>query len=205
MDINRRYVRSFSAIRKTATAQITNSATTTSPKPSSPFSAAGRARARKAGTRTELTNLHDHQHIGLALVAESGDEFYAESSDFDPSRCSEFVQETVLPQLGTPVGRAMACVASHGAVMAWLLRSPVRDRPIRCCDNDVDLRIHESLMGDLLTGWEQENIWTRLNSGPEAFFANTAISIMRCGTPAQIWPASFKKRSAEPARFDDNG
>ncbi|KUY90559.1 MULTISPECIES: hypothetical protein [unclassified Burkholderia] len=57
-------------------------------------------------------------------------------------------------------------------VTAWLLRIRVRNRPILCYDNDVDLRLLESLTGSLPKGWQQENIWTRLKSaGLAAFFA----------------------------------
>ena len=121
---------------------------------------------------TEFTNLQDRELISLALVAENGAEFYGESSDFDRSRCSEFVRETVLPQLGSPAGRAMPLAQLRAAVAGWLRRIPVRDRLTLCYDNDVDLRLLESLIGPLPKGWQAENIWTRLNSaGLEAFFA----------------------------------
>ncbi|WP_260436610.1 3'-5' exoribonuclease [Burkholderia sp. Bp9004] len=121
---------------------------------------------------TEFTNLRDRELISLALVAENGAEFYGECSDFDPSRCSEFVRETVLPQLGRPAGRAMPLAQLRTEAMAWLLRIPVRERPILCYDNDADLRILESRIGRLPKRWQQENIWTRLNSaGLETFFA----------------------------------
>ena len=121
---------------------------------------------------TEFTNLQDHELISLALLAENGAEFYGESSEFDPSRCSEFVRETVLPQLGCPAGRAMPLAQLRTEAMAWLLRIPGRAHPILCYDNDVDLRLLESLIGSLPKGWQAENIWTRLNSaGLEAFFA----------------------------------
>ncbi|WP_277042731.1 hypothetical protein [Caballeronia mineralivorans] len=51
--------------------------------------------------------MHNPEVVGIAFVAENGDEFYGESSDFDHSRCSDFVRAMVLPQLGTPEGRTM--------------------------------------------------------------------------------------------------
>jgi hypothetical protein len=52
---------------------------------------------------TEFTDFLAPELISLALVAEDGREFYAERSDFDRWKCSDFVQETVLPRLiGTP-------------------------------------------------------------------------------------------------------
>ncbi|NPT54589.1 3'-5' exonuclease family protein [Paraburkholderia elongata] len=113
---------------------------------------------------TEFTNLQDRELISVALVAENGDEFYGESSDFDHSRCSEFVRETVLPQLGSPAGRAMPLAQLQKEVMDWLKRVSVRTRPILCYDNDVDLRLLESLIGSFPKGWQQE-------AGLDAFFA----------------------------------
>lgn len=50
---------------------------------------------------TEFTRLHrDARLISIALVAESGEEFYVELGDgYGAEDCSEFVISTVLPQL----------------------------------------------------------------------------------------------------------
>ncbi|SNT03125.1 MULTISPECIES: 3'-5' exoribonuclease [Pseudomonas] len=51
---------------------------------------------------TEFTSLNRYQAklISLALVVQEGPEFYAELTDnWDESDCSDFVRETVLPQL----------------------------------------------------------------------------------------------------------
>ena len=48
---------------------------------------------------TEFTDFARPDLISLALVSEDGREFYAERTDYDPERCSEFVRETVLPLL----------------------------------------------------------------------------------------------------------
>ncbi|HJV36073.1 hypothetical protein [Geomonas sp.] len=48
----------------------------------------------------EFTDLDYPQLISIALVAESGETFYAELADgWSPQGCSDFVAETVLPQL----------------------------------------------------------------------------------------------------------
>ena len=48
---------------------------------------------------TEFTKFARPQLISLALVAESGQEFYGESTDFVKVQCSDFVVENVLPLL----------------------------------------------------------------------------------------------------------
>jgi hypothetical protein len=122
---------------------------------------------------TEFTNLQDRQLISLGLVAESGAEFYGESSDFDLSHCSEFVRETVLPQLGSPAGRAMPPGQLRLEVTDWLQSVPVRDHRILCYDHDFDRELLERLMGGQLPRrWRTENVWTRLDAArQEAFFA----------------------------------
>ena len=47
----------------------------------------------------ELTDFVDPKVISIGLVAESGEEFYAELP-FSMRDCSEFVRETVVPMLG---------------------------------------------------------------------------------------------------------
>ena len=48
---------------------------------------------------TEFTKFSRPQLISLALVAESGQEFYGESTDFVRVQCCDFVVENVLPIL----------------------------------------------------------------------------------------------------------
>ncbi|WP_122882460.1 3'-5' exoribonuclease [Burkholderia pseudomallei] len=114
---------------------------------------------------TEFTSLHDPELISIALVAEDGAEFYGESNDFDQVRCSDFVREVVLPQLGTPAGRSMPYLELRREVQEWLGRISRRDRPIVCYDFDGDLQLLERLLGGALPpGWQHENIWTKLSS-----------------------------------------
>jgi len=40
--------------------------------------------------------------ISIALVSEDGREYYAESSEFDPNACNDWVKANVLPQLTGP-------------------------------------------------------------------------------------------------------
>jgi len=50
---------------------------------------------------TEFTGLHQYSTlISMALVAETGDEFYAEFDDYDKSQIGPWHEENVLPHLG---------------------------------------------------------------------------------------------------------
>ncbi|WP_250522823.1 MULTISPECIES: 3'-5' exoribonuclease [unclassified Caballeronia] len=122
---------------------------------------------------TEFTNLQDRELISIALVAENGTEFYGESSDFDRSRCSGFVQEVVLPQLGMPAARSMPYLELRREVQEWLRRFPRRDNPVICYDYDGDLKLLEVLIGGgLPPGWRHESIWSKIDSFRQGeFFA----------------------------------
>lgn len=48
---------------------------------------------------TEFTDFYDSQLISIGIVADTGEEFYMESTDFLPHRCNDFVEETVIPLL----------------------------------------------------------------------------------------------------------
>lgn len=60
---------------------------------------------------TEFTDFTNADLISLALVSEDGQEFYVERSDFDNSKCTDFVRATVQPLLGRVPGAS--CTRSH--------------------------------------------------------------------------------------------
>jgi hypothetical protein len=49
---------------------------------------------------TEFTDFLECELISIGIVSEDGREFYGECTDFDRSKCSDFVNLAVLPQLG---------------------------------------------------------------------------------------------------------
>ena len=55
---------------------------------------------------TEFTQFEVPELISIALVAEDGREFYAESNGYTRDKCSGFVRETVVPLLGRVPGAA---------------------------------------------------------------------------------------------------
>lgn len=73
---------------------------------------------------TEFTDFAQHDLISLALVAEDGCEFYAERTDYYTTRCSEFVQETVLPLLGRVPDAACTQSELTNRVREWFKQLP---------------------------------------------------------------------------------
>lgn len=67
---------------------------------------------------TEFTDFARPDLLSLALVAEDGQEFYAERTDYQQSECSGFVKDTVLPLFGRVPG-----AACDSAEMALRLRT----------------------------------------------------------------------------------
>ena len=67
---------------------------------------------------TEFTDFVRPDLLSLALVAEDGQEFYAERTDYPAGQCSEFVREIVLPLFGRVPG-----AACDSAEMALRLRT----------------------------------------------------------------------------------
>lgn len=119
---------------------------------------------------TEFTDFHDSDLISLALVSECGRyEFYAERTDFDVSRCNEFVRSTVLPKLGVsnagpgPLDRKALAVALH----AWLNRLHDLDPGSYVMvfyDFDTDFKLLvEALCGEKPAWLEGANISDQVN------------------------------------------
>jgi hypothetical protein len=73
---------------------------------------------------TEFTDFYKPELISLALVAENGLEFYAERTDFDQSKCSAFVIETVLPLLGRIPGADCQSDELANRLRAWMEALP---------------------------------------------------------------------------------
>lgn len=73
---------------------------------------------------TEFTDFYRPDLISLALVAEDGQEFYAERTDYRNNECSGFVQETVLPLLGRVPGAACNSRELTDRVRAWFAALP---------------------------------------------------------------------------------
>ena len=87
---------------------------------------------------TEFTKFVRPQLISLALVAESGQEFYGESTDFVKVQCSQFVVENVLPLLqGGDVAAPLDEL--RGKLVDWLATLSSPAEIISDFDGDIEL------------------------------------------------------------------
>ncbi|EEF27459.1 conserved hypothetical protein [Ricinus communis] len=128
---------------------------------------------RRVFIDTEFTNIESPALVSLALVAEDGDEFYAELADFDTNRCSDFVRTFVLPQLGQYPSRVMQAWDVAKELDAWMEKlKQLRERPVLCYDHPFDIELLIGLMGKKPTGWQFQNIAMHINpSKREQYFA----------------------------------
>ncbi len=137
---------------------------------------------------TEFTDFDQPELISIGLSSEDGGhEFYAERTDVDLSRCSDFVRAAVLPKLGqdmeVPGGRLDAAGLA-GALLAWLeqvhaLNTPPEDggAVLVLYDLQADLDLFRGAVGGDLPAWiEGHNVavrlgWVGANAGPHAHHA----------------------------------
>ena len=87
---------------------------------------------------TEFTKFPRPQLISLALVAELGQEFYGESTDFVKVQCSDFVVENVLPLLqGGEVAGSLDDLRVK--LVDWLATLPSPAEIISDFERDIEL------------------------------------------------------------------
>lgn len=122
---------------------------------------------------TEFTAFDACQLISVAIVSQDGNEFYGESSDFERPLCSDFVRETVLPQLGQFPDRSMPSAQLRSELQAWLWAIPVASTPVLSFDFPGDFELVCHLLGAPLPhGWKAENIQAQLDiTRRAAYFA----------------------------------
>jgi hypothetical protein len=128
---------------------------------------------RRVFIDTEFSNLEAPVLVSIAMVAEDGAEFYAETNDFSISGCSEFVRTFVVPQLGQYPDRSMSSHEASNQLCNWMEKLKTsRQRPVICYDHPVDVQLLTRLIGRKPVGWQLENISTRLDVGRrEQYFA----------------------------------
>lgn len=114
---------------------------------------------------TEFTDFSRPDLISIAIVSEDGREFYGERSDFLQVRCTEFVRNTVLPQLGQRPSDIYTLPELKQALRLWLEQfQPAA--PVYICSNlDNDWEHFSKLLGTDLPRWiEYRSIEKELNT-----------------------------------------
>lgn len=94
---------------------------------------------------TEFTDFEDCELISIGMVSEDGREFYAERTDYDRSKCNDFVKEIVLPLLG----REPAIVGTREEIAAELRLWLGQFDQVEVC---VDYSTDYELFADLVRG-----------------------------------------------------
>jgi hypothetical protein len=113
---------------------------------------------------TEFTSFDECQLVSLAIVGEDGREFYAECSNFDRTLCSDFVNTTVLPQLGQFPGRSMPFLQIRQELGEWFSIIPTKPKPVLCVDFVGDLTLLSHVIGgELPKGWKEEIVAGRID------------------------------------------
>ena len=97
---------------------------------------------------TEFTDFLDPQLISIGLVAQSGEEFYAELP-YEDRACSAFVKEAVLPLLGYAPHAEMGKDILYGELTNWLRLIRPKGQEIFIC---YDYQTDWDLFYDVLDG-----------------------------------------------------
>ncbi|WP_075256805.1 3'-5' exoribonuclease [Herbaspirillum camelliae] len=97
---------------------------------------------------TEFTDFLDPQLISIGLVAETGEEFYAELP-YNIGECSEFVKAAVLPLLGYAPHAEVSKGELYGRITQWLRLVRPTDAEIHIC---YDYQTDWDLFYDVLNG-----------------------------------------------------
>lgn len=102
---------------------------------------------------TEFTDFLNPRLISLGLVAESGEEFYAELP-VNPRECSTFVQEVVLPLLYNDPVAQMSETELLLRLNDWMrLVRPRNDGVVICYDSVVDWKLFSDALNGQLPDW----------------------------------------------------
>lgn len=87
---------------------------------------------------TEFTDFFNAHLISIGMVAESGEEFYAEVP-YPDAACSSFVRAAVIPLLGNIPHAACAVHELPGLMLNWLNLVRARETPVVICfDYELD-------------------------------------------------------------------
>lgn len=127
---------------------------------------------------TEFTNLTAPDLISIGLIDEPGDRFfYAEVSDFNINKTSEFVKEVVLPQLGQAGVLRLPSLEIKNLLLSWLEPYSVEGVTIGC-DYEGDWKLLSHLLGGDVPRWmTYQNIWNCLNQEVlETFWAESGLT-----------------------------
>lgn len=124
----------------------------------------------------EFSDFIQPQLISIGLVSDDNQQFYAELNDFDLRRCSDFVKETVLPQLGKNSELVMDSEKLRRKLRDWLQQFSALD-PVIVYDYTGDWTLLQNALGVIPPWLAHKNIYHEINDlVVERFFMDTGLS-----------------------------
>ncbi len=110
---------------------------------------------------TEFTDFIDIHLISIAMVAQSGEEFYAEVP-YPDSSCNAFVRETVIPLLGRIQDTSCAVEDLCVKMTTWLrIVRPLEEDVEICFDYQSDWDLFSSALDYRVPPWCQARMINR--------------------------------------------
>lgn len=112
----------------------------------------------------EFTDFVEMHLISLGVVADTGEEFYAELNDYPQDACNTFVQESVVPLLGQVTTAVMSRQELRDRLFVWLdtLRQKTKT-VIVCYDFFGDYALFVEALGAAPDWLRADNIRDRLD------------------------------------------
>ena len=113
---------------------------------------------------TEFTDFLDPKLISIGMVADSGEEFYAEVP-FPDAACSAFVREVVIPLLNQYPHAYCPVVDLGIRITAWLniVKRSNEDVEI-CIDFQTDWDLFADALGNRVPPWcKPRHVWSNIN------------------------------------------
>lgn len=102
---------------------------------------------------TEFSDLLAPKLISIGMVADSGEEFYAELP-FNRDECSPFVKDIVLPLLGREPFAACEALELRGKILSWLqIVRRKGENLLILSDSAIDLKLIHGVLGQSLPSW----------------------------------------------------
>lgn len=109
---------------------------------------------------TEFTDFIDPALISIGMVAQTGEQFYAEVA-YSERDCSEFVRKEVIPLLGIIPDAQCGDGDLHEKITSWLkLVKPREDIEI-CFDFETDWHLFARALDDRIPSWCKPRLVSR--------------------------------------------
>lgn len=113
---------------------------------------------------TEYTDFIDTELISIGMVAETGEEFYAEVP-YRAATCSVFVRESVIPLLGREPNAHCLADELRSRIITWLNIVRRRDEEVEICfDSETDWDLFIEAFGYRVPAWcKSRNVTCEIN------------------------------------------